>query len=36
MKDMENRTSPLGIKSPAQEFPGQVVLVLQGGGALCA
>jgi NTE family protein len=31
---MQDRTSPASIKSLAKELPGQVVLVLQGGGAL--
>ncbi len=31
---MQDRTSPPSIKSLAKELPGQVVLVLQGGGAL--
>jgi NTE family protein len=31
---MKDRTYPLSIKSAAKELPGQVVLVLQGGGAL--
>src|SRR6516165_7759246 len=33
-QDMQDRTSSLNIKSLAKDFPGQVVLVLQGGGAL--
>jgi len=31
---VQDRTSPPSIKSLAKELPGQVVLVLQGGGAL--
>jgi NTE family protein len=31
---MQDRTSPRNIKSLAKDLPGQVVLVLQGGGAL--
>src|SRR6516225_7764454 len=33
-QDMQDRTSPRNIKSLAKDLPGQVVLVLQGGGAL--
>src|SRR5689334_8865143 len=32
--DMQHRTSSRTIKSLAQDLPGQIVLVLQGGGAL--
>src|ERR1700739_1959342 len=31
---MQDRTSPRNIKSLAKDLPGQVVLVVQGGGAL--
>ena len=31
---MQDRTSSRSIKSLAKDLPGQVVLVLQGGGAL--
>ena len=36
MRNDRNTLSPQGMGSPSRSLPGQVVLVLQGGGALGA